>query len=437
MKRLIHFYNCDLLLLYKMIVNSDQEEAIEKCCDVTKNIVSVTGSAGTGKTSVIQLIASRLIKHGYNVLIAAPTGVAAKRVSSVTGYAAKTLHRLLEFSLPHEIDEKTGKPCGKTFPKRDKYSPLDADIILVDEYSMVNWETHRYLINAIKAPTKLRVFGDINQLSPIEDGNNTRNESPLAYLLRLFTKVVLTKIVRQADRSSIVTNGSDILRGYMPKVYSDFKIISTTNTNDKLLELVNIYANQGIDYGLVNNQIITPIRKTWSGTTKLNLLIQHQLGKQQGKRIKLPRNSWEDDTELVIYEEDKIVWTKNNYRLGIFNGEIGTVSNINEETNSFSIDFGDRCIDIPETIVEPFYDSTTGNIIYTTSSPRKYIDLAYVLTTHRTQGSEFQNVIYVINKSSYILQNRHNLYTGITRARKFVTIITDKNSLMNSVKKEN
>jgi exodeoxyribonuclease V alpha subunit len=187
---------------------------VELCCS-SNLLTCVTGPAGTGKTTIIKEVHERLTHHGYRVALAAPTGKAAKRISEATGIKAMTIHRLLDFSSPGEVDPTTGKRSRVPFPRRHSDKPVDYDIVIVDEYAMVPTALHRQLVDALRPGAKLRCFGDINQLPPIDDVDR---ESPFRYLLRTkdFPTVILETLHRHDAGSSIVTNGLRILRGMVP-----------------------------------------------------------------------------------------------------------------------------------------------------------------------------------------------------------------------------
>lgn len=405
-----------------------QLEAISLCCDITKRIVGVTGSAGTGKTTIMKQVHDEFEGKGYEIALAAPTGKAAKRISEATGIPAVTLHRLLEFSHPGDPDPKTGKILGISVPRRRPDNPLIQSVILVDEYSMVNKQLHRDLIDAMSRGAILRVFGDVNQLPPIEEDRST-DPSPFANLLRDFPNVRLETIHRQGEGSSIVKNGARILNGMLPFVDDDFIIHWTgpLTPQDPVTKLSKLVVESGIDFNSVDNQIITPINKSWVGQKKLNNLVQHLI---HGDRVMvegfpMPRNQW-DKEELVLVSGDKILWTKNDYNLEIFNGETGIVKEIKNDV--IYLDLGDRVVGVPPDIEYVAGDGTTKHY-----DPRKQIDLAYAVTTHKSQGSEYQTIVYIIDRSTYSMQHRGNFYTGVTRARSKVHVISDRQGMSRAV----
>jgi len=409
-------------------------------------IVPVTGVAGTGKTTIMREVYNKLREGGYGVVLCAPTGKAAKRIQEATGIPAQTIHRLLEYPHPGERDAETGKALSTTDPKRDKRNPLWHHVVLADEYAMVNREIHRNLIDALPPGGRICMFGDVNQLKPIEQGRLQMMESPFEAALRKFDGVVLTQIHRQADGSTITTNGARILAGRMPLRAPDFDMRFTTEPVHTVEQYVMEMLDAGVNYGTNGAQMISPTSKSWVGTYKLSLLMQALLNPlPRSERIRLPREKWQADKPISVGVGDKVIWTENNYDLRnpweryedeemthyiptppekiIMNGESGVVVEI-ADGEMIRIDLGDRIVDVPPSLT---VDSRRG---YVEIDPRKTIDLAYCITTHKAQGSEWPHVTYVMNKSTYYMQSRHNLYTGVSRAAKHCCIVTDQRSLM-------
>lgn len=415
-----------------------QLEAIRLCCDSTKRIVAVTGEAGTGKTTIIQEVYKRLYKEKMlrdkdgnivkvipNVVICAPTGKAAKRIYEVTGIPALTLHRLLEYPMPGEIDETTGKPKTHFGPKRDHDNPIDYEIVICDEYAMVNVELHRNLINALPRGGMVRMFGDCNQLEPIEEIAIKGDESPFNTALKKFPSVILNQIHRQTEQSTIINNAHLINLGMFPRKTNDFQLIITSQERQPTDELIKL-VHGDTDFYTNKKQILSLARVRWVGTEKLNNLIQADrfFGKES-EGVAIERHPWVK-VPLSLYVGDKVIVTKNNYDLGIFNGETGIV----KEAYMYGdvvVDFGDRTVKIPSQMI---VIGRKGNYMM---NPQRDLDLAYVITTHKAQGSEYEEIIYVMDKAVVFNQSRKNLYTAITRAKKKVTIITDQKSLMYSL----
>ena len=425
-----------------LVFDEDQERAISACCDVDKRIVAVTGKAGTGKTLLIKEIHRRLSLAGYTVGCSAPTGKAAKRIIESTGIPAQTNHRMLGYGMPteyEETNEKTGRTKIvklSTGPRYTRREPMQFDTILCDEYAMVNQEINRNLIDALKAGARICMFGDVNQLRPIEE-NKRLAEEPSAFQRALgkFDGIELRTIHRQEEGSGIADNGSMILLGRMPKKHQDFRLQITSEPVRDIQAFVESELARGVDFSSTDAQIITCMNKSWIGTKKLNLVIQNLFWRRERPSLTLARHKWEgeDATAIRVQVGTKVVCTSNIYDLGneqsMFNGELGTIVEINHEDESFDVDFGDRIVTVPPLMI---IVRDNGNVME--ADPRKSIDLAYVLTTHKTQGSEYKHVCYIMNKSTIYTQSRRNFYTGITRAREFCTVITDMVSLTKSVK---
>lgn len=403
-----------------------QQKAITLCGSTNHRIVGVTGQAGTGKTLIMRQVYEAYEAMGHRVALAAPTGKAAKRIAESTGIPATTFHKLLEYTHPGDPDEK-GRVLGISVPRRTPQRPLEFNIVLGDEYSMANEELNRNLIDALPAGGLLRVFGDANQLPPIEEGDfnrqGTRPPSPFERHLKTFPSVTLKNIYRQGEGSGIVKNGHRIINGMCPAQMDDFKITVTQQHVDKLIDYV---MESGINFGSLDNQIITPTNKGWIGTVALNIKIQELLqGQKMYTAHVMPRSKW-DKNNLVLVPGDKVLWTKNDYQLEIYNGETGIVTSLDNDL--VTIDFGDRTLAIPPWVE---YEAADGKV--KGYDPRTQLQLAYVITTHKSQGSEYQNVVYIMDRSAFMLQNRANFYTAITRARKHVHVITDAQSFQRAV----
>jgi len=402
-----------------------QSQAVTLCCDSTKNIVSVTGQAGTGKTTIMKKVYEAFINAGHSVALAAPTGKAAKRIAEATGIDAMTLHRLLEFTHPGDPDPKTGKVIGVSVPRRNRENRLEYTVVLVDEASMINQELYRDLIDALPPGGVIRFFGDVNQLPPIEQRDDYKKmPSPFSKLLKDFPSVMLTNIYRQGEGSGVVKNGHRILHGMVPQQFDDFKlIIGRPHLPNTLIELIK---NEGIDFNSLDNQIITPTNKGWIGQVALNQAIQKLLkGDQMYEAVLMPREKW-DKNDLFVVTGDKVIWKKNEYNLGIFNGETGIIKDL--DNDCVTVDFGDRVVSVP-----PWIEYTTPDGQIKGYDPRVNIYLAYALTTHSCQGSEYQHVVYVMDRSCWGLLIRGNFYTAVSRARKKAWVISDNAALQRSV----
>jgi exodeoxyribonuclease V alpha subunit len=417
--------------------DAQQLEAIKRCTG-EERIVAVTGAAGTGKTKIIQRVDKLLTEAGFIVQSSAPTGKAAKRIKESTGLDAMTNHRLLGYGMP--ITQKLDGLDGvketvslSTGPRFDNKNRLPFDVLLCDEYAMVNNEIHRNLLAALKPGGRICMFGDLNQLKPIEEDRMLQGQpSCFEHILKKFNGIELKTQHRTKEGSGIHENAMRILKGYQLMKRPDFQIHSTgdpirTLTNEIRESLVN-----GIDFSRTEHQIITCMNKTWIGTKKLNPLIQQIFWNRDINGITLPRWKWDTTMPIAVQIGTKVVYTANTYDMGnggsVFNGEIGTIVAIDYEDGSLDVDFTDRVVSIP-----PLVCNTTprGTVEF---DPRKNIDLAYVLTTHKMQGSECQHAIYIMNRSTLFGQSRRNFYTGVTRARKHCTVISDSVSMSKALK---
>lgn len=432
-----------------------QREAINLCCDLTKRIVAVTGEAGTGKTTIIKEVYKNLVKYieehksdfikknrqtnlfdekdiqfdpEEHIVLVAPTGKAAKRIYEATGIHAMTIHRLLEYPMPGEIDEKTGKALVASSPKRDRDNPIKQKIVLCDEYAMVSYELHRNLIDALPKGGCIRMFGDCNQLEPIEESDYLKNKpSQFQEMLIKFPSVKLDQIHRQKDGSSIIDNAHLINKGIMPKRCDDFRLFFTTDHNMPTDIITKLVDNDPEFYG-ITKQIIAPGRNSWVGTQKLNAMIQtRRFADRIEEAFPIERHKWAKPQEFNLFIGDKVIFTKNNYDLGVFNGESGIVTDI-KLYGDVTIDFGDKTIVIPSEQSVQIYNK------YVIYNPQKDIDLAYVITTHKSQGSEYKEVAYVMDRSLIYMCNRKNLYTAVTRAKEAVNIISDHKTLIFALK---
>jgi exodeoxyribonuclease V alpha subunit len=414
----------------EIALDETQTEAIEQCCDLRNRIVAVTGQAGTGKTTILKNVYHKLYTQGRHVVLCAPTGKAAKRITEATGIEACTIHRLLEYPRPGEIDEETGKALVTSDPKRDRNHPLDAMVVLCDEYAMVSVEVHRNLLDALPNGAVIRMFGDANQLQPIETNKRLQKEpSSFIKMLNKFEGIRLQTIHRQAGDSNIISNGERIINGNMPRRTEDFNLRITEEPVQNVLDFIQDSLIDGIDFGTITNQIISPTKVGWVGSEALNSAIQQLLQPMNKPYQIVERQKWSNIEEQRIYVGDKVLFTVNNYSLEIFNGETGVVEKFMDD-GGIVVDFGDKTVTIPVSLE---MEGRSGTFYI---NPQKDLDLAYVITTHKSQGSEYDRVCYVMNRSRAFLLNRKNLYTAISRARSHVTLVTDAKALNLSLYKK-
>lgn len=369
---------------------------------LSRGIMIMTGGPGTGKTTTLNAIISLYEKKGESVMLAAPTGRAAKRMSDLTGREARTIHRLLE------VEFDAG---GKLKFKHNESDPLECDVVVVDEMSMVDVILFESLLRALKLNCRLIMVGDSDQLPSVGAGNLLKSliES------KCIPVIELKEIFRQAERSCIVTNAHKIVRGEMPDItqknndFFFFKRSQPEMAINLIIDLAKKRLPKAYNYSPIDDiQIISPSRKGTVGVIELNKALQAQLN---------PAGSMKKEAKSVIYtfrEGDKIMQTKNNYDIvwskdgeqgaGIYNGDIGKILSINRQRMEAVINFDGR------------------NAVYTFEMLDQ-LELAYAITVHKSQGSEFDVVIMPILGGFEKLFYRNLLYTAVTRAKKLLIII--------------
>ena len=382
--------------------SEEQTQAIREAA--TSGLLLITGGPGTGKTTILNGILSLLGQMQLRCVLAAPTGRAAKRLTEVTGEEASTIHRLLEAN----IDTNT----GKMFFVRDEDNPLKADAVIVDEMSMVDVQLLHSLLQAIPAGKRLILVGDPDQLPPVGPG------FPFSDMLRSgqLPAVRLTEIFRQAQQSLIVMNAHRVNRGELPElrsVTSDFFFMRRQN-EDAVTQLIRdlcttrLPKNMGIPAEQI--QVLSPTRKGGVGTVSLNKMLQTALNPAA------PGKKERQYGEFIFREGDRVMQIRNNYDImwkktdgsqvgtGIFNGDVGTIREIDPAAESLTVVFDDR---------EAEYDFTQLN----------ELEPAYAMTVHKSQGSEYRAVILTAWNGSPYLLSRSILYTAITRARELLIIV--------------
>lgn len=399
-------------------LSDEQKEAITAIND--HNVCVITGGPGTGKTTIIKTIID-LYKHNeMKPVLCAPTGRAAKRMTETTGEEAKTLHRLLEIGSIVANDTQNVNTSLSV-------APIDADIIIVDEMSMVDVFLMNYLCKAIYNGTKLVLVGDTDQLPSVGPGNVLKD----VIQSETITTITLNKIFRQAAQSKIVINSHRVNEGehFISKeemeaeennYLEDFFYINETDKNKILLQVLSLSGERLKKYGdydfLKNIQIITPTKKGDLGTKELNRQLQEKINPED--ETKKERKFGDS----IFREGDRIMQIKNNYEIywekrepvfeagsGIFNGEFGTIQKINNEEKQMQIQFDDE------------------KIAWYAFNELEQIEHAYAITVHKGQGSEFDVVIMVVGPSAPMLLTRNLLYTGMTRAKKLLIMIGNKN----------
>jgi len=382
--------------------SQEQTQAIREAA--TSGLLLITGGPGTGKTTILNGILSLLGQMQLRCLLAAPTGRAAKRLTEVTGEDASTIHRLLEAG----IDPGT----GKMFFARDEDNPLKADAVIVDEMSMVDVELLHSLLRAVPQGKRLILVGDPDQLPPVGPG------FPFSDMLRsgCLPTVRLTEVFRQAQQSLIVMNAHRVNRGEMPElktVTSDF-FFMRRQSEEAVCQLIRdlcttrLPKNMGIPSEQI--QVLSPTRKGTVGTMNLNKMLQAALNPPTDEKKERPFG------EFIFREGDRVMQIRNNYDImwkksdgsavgtGVFNGDVGTIREIDPGAETMTIVFDDR---------EAEYDFTQLN----------ELEPAYAMTVHKSQGSEYRAVILTAWNGSPYLLSRSILYTAITRARELLIIV--------------
>ncbi len=374
---------------------------------LSKGFLILTGGPGTGKTTTLNAIISLLEQQAKDVMLAAPTGRAAKRLSDLTGHEAKTIHRLLEVTAADEEH--------LSFVHNEN-NPLDCDALVIDELSMVDSKLFEHLLRAISISCKLILVGDSNQLPSVGAGNVLHDiiES------KVMPVVTLTEIFRQSSQSSIVTNAHKIIAGEHPDLRerdNDFFFMQRLKFPELQQLVVDLCTKRLYDaygYDCYNNiQVLSPTRMGPAGTVELNKIIQEKLNPPDKKKPEVKNKLY------TLRKNDKVMQTKNNYDItwkkeddngeteegaGIFNGEIGIVIGANKVLRTVTVDFDGRIAVYQPEMLEN-------------------LELAYAITVHKSQGNEFDAVILTVLGCSDKLVYRNLLYTAITRAKKLLIIV--------------
>jgi exodeoxyribonuclease V alpha subunit len=371
-----------------------QEEAI--LLAATSKVLIITGGPGTGKTTLITAILRIFQQLKLRILLAAPTGRAAKRMNEATGWEAKTIHRLLEYS-PHRGGFK-----------KDQDDPLEADVVIIDETSMVDTLLMYHLLKAIPSHVHLILVGDVDQLPSVGPGNVLKD------IIRSgrFTVVRLTEIFRQAQESMIVVNAHKVNQGQLPVLKeidkpekTDFQFIQEEDP-EKILQNILDLCSETIPrqfrfHPLREIQVLAPMHKGIIGVANLNIELQKRLNPGQPG---ITHGAWN------FRLGDKVMQIVNNYDKDVFNGDIGWISKIDPEEREVVIEFDGRPV--------PYDYSDLDEVV-----------LAYAVSVHKSQGSEYPVVILPVVTQHYMLLQRNLIYTGITRAKKLVIMIGTKKAL--------
>ena len=378
---------------------------------VKHGLTVITGGPGTGKTTTINAIIKYIEEEYLEVLLAAPTGRAAKRMTEATGCEAKTIHRLLE------LNGGSSEATGNAVFERNEQNPLEADVIIIDEMSMVDISLMHALLKAINIGTRLILVGDVNQLPSVGPGNVLKD------IIRSeeFPVVCLTKIFRQATQSDIVVNAHKINRGEsvtLDNHSKDFLFLKRDDVNVIISVIITLIQKKLPNYvnaRALDIQVLTPMRKGQLGVERLNVILQQYLNPPA-------RDKREKELAGGLFREgDKVMQIKNNYQLewelrsgqgitvergsGIFNGDMGVIRTINEFSELITVEFDE------------------GRFVEYSYKQLEELELAYAITIHKSQGSEYPAVILPLLTGPQLLMNRNLLYTAVTRAKKCVCLV--------------
>jgi len=375
-----------------------QKEAIQSA--VEKKVMIITGGPGTGKTTLINAILKIFTKLGAQILLAAPTGRAAKRMSEVTGHEAKTIHRMLKYSMK-----------GGGFEKNNE-NPLECDLLVVDEASMIDTILMHHLLSAVPPQATLILVGDVNQLPSVGAGNVLKDSIDS----QAVPVVELNEIFRQARESLIIVNAHEINKGDLPSLKTsdgklgDFYFIEKEDP-EEVSKLIVELATERIPKRFGFNpfddiQVLTPMHRGVVGATHLNSVLQQVLNPREDGITRGGRN---------FRMGDKVMQIRNNYDKEVFNGDIGRIVTIDTEAQEVLLSFDGRTV------------------------PYDYADLdeialAYAVSVHKSQGSEYPAVVIPILTQHYVLLQRNLIYTGVTRGKKLVVIVGTKKALAIGVK---
>ena len=406
-------------------IKLEEEQRIAVAEAACNGLLIITGGPGTGKTTTINTIIKFFEVEGMDILLAAPTGRAAKRMSETTGYEASTIHRLLELSKVAENQE------NRFSFERNETNPLETDVLIIDEMSMVDISLMHALLKAVAVGTRLILVGDVNQLPSVGPGNVLRD----VINSRCFNVVKLSKIFRQAADSDIILNAHKINRGdaiSLDNKSKDFFFLNRNEANVIAAVMINLIKNKLPGYVKASPfdiQVLTPMRKGEMGVERLNQILQQSLNPpSDDKKEKLYRDT-------IFREGDKVMQIKNNYQItweirskfetviqtgtGVFNGDAGEIKEVNLFSEHLLVEFDDN------------------RLVDYSFSQLDELELAYAITIHKSQGSEYPAVILPILDGPRLLFNRNLLYTAVTRAKNCVTIVGNETMLQFMIDNKN
>ena len=402
-------------------LSEKQKETIKVVND--NNVCVITGGPGTGKTTIIKFIIELYKKENKKVVLCAPTGRAAKRMSETTGEDATTIHRLLCLG---KVEESLGM-------ERVDYAiePIDTDVLIIDEMSMVDVFLMNYILKGLYMGTKLVLVGDVNQLPSVGPGNVLKD----IINSETVETIELNEIFRQAAKSQIITNAHKVNNGEnfleIPKEelkekLQDFYFLNEPTQNKMIEDVISLCTGRLKKFGnydfFRDIQVLTPTKKGKLGTKELNIELQNALNPSLNGKINIKEIPQKKHGDRVFLEGDRVMQVKNNYDIyweknhkedgtGIFNGELGTIKKIDDVTKQIEIKFDDE---------------KTAWYEY---SELEQLEHSYSITIHKSQGSEFDVVIMCLPQAAPMLLTRNLLYTGITRAKKLLIVLGTKKVL--------
>ena len=406
-----------------IILDEMQHRAVIE--SIKHGLLILTGGPGTGKTTTINTMIKFFKSENMDILLAAPTGRAAKRMTEATGFEAQTIHRLLEVNVNPKAEGNVGGFM------RNSQNPLECDAIIIDEMSMVDLPLMHALLSAISPGTRLILVGDVNQLPSVGAGSVLKD----IIASEKFCVVTLTRIFRQAGQSDIVVNAHKINNGEKVDMYKkseDFFFLKR-NTAEEITGVIVLLMTKNLPKFLkikpTDIQVLTPTKKGLLGVERLNVVLQHYLN---------PASPDKDEKEFgdkKFRTGDKVMQTKNNYQLewqirtkygivvdsglGIFNGDMGIVSKVNTYNSTVEVEFDEHRI-----------------VTYTTEELSE-LELAYAITVHKAQGSEYPAVLMPLLQGPRVLLNRNLLYTGVTRAKRCFTVIGSEDTFQEMIQNIN
>ena len=404
-----------------IVLDEMQKEAVRQAAG--NGLFILTGGPGTGKTTTINTIIRFFEAEGLTIALAAPTGRAAKRMTETTGHEAQTIHRLLELSGMGQEEQ------GVHF-ERNEQNPLESDVIIIDEMSMVDIHLIHSLLSAIVVGTRLILVGDVDQLPSVGPGNVLRD----IIHSHAFPVVELNKIFRQASQSDIVVNAHKINAGQevvLDNKSRDFFFLKRYNADIIVRVLIALIQEKLPPYVQAEPteiQVLTPMRKGLLGVERLNQILQHYLNPPS------PEKKEKETSGGLFRQGDKVMQVKNNYQLeweirgkygipvdegvGVFNGDVGIVREINEFAEMVTVEFEE------------------SKFVEYSFKQLDELELAYAVTIHKSQGSEYPAVVIPLLNGPRMLMNRNLLYTAVTRARKCVTVVGSEETFQAMIRNE-